>query len=72
MAIEINEPNVVGANGILLKNSKIKTCYKDLGNNKGVKWYTGTITDIHSNNICSIKYDIGFSVTGDAKSVYLM
>ena len=37
-----------------------------MGNTKGLKWYTGVITDIKDNNICTIQYDIGFSVTGNA------
>ena len=44
-AIPIEKPILQGANGPLYLSSKIKTCYKDLGNTKGFKWYTGVITD---------------------------
>ena len=71
-AIPIPEPTLQGANGILVLNSKIKTCYKDLGNSKGWKWYTGIITDIKNNNICTIEYDIGFIVTGNANVCHLV
>lgn len=71
-AIPIKKPILQGANGPLYLSSKIKTCYKDLGNTKGLKWYTGVITDIKDNNICTIEYDIGFSVTGNANVCYLI
>lgn len=72
LATLINEPTANGANGILLTNSKIKTCYKNLGTSTEYKWYTGKITEIHNNNICTIEYDIGFTVKGDAKYVHLL
>lgn len=69
IAIRINESYVIGANGNLYINSKVKTYYII---NKIGKWYTGKITKIHKNNKCSIEYDEGFSIIGNANVVYLV
>ena len=69
IATPINESCVIGANGNLYINSKVKTYY--LINNIG-KWCKGKITEIHENNKCSIQYDEGFSVIGNANVVYLV
>ncbi len=68
IATPINESCVIGANGNLYINSKVKTYYiiNEIG-----KWYTGKITEIHKNNKCSIQYDEGFSIIGNANVVYL-
>ena len=68
IATPINESCVIGANGSLYINTKVKTYYiiNEIG-----KWYTGIITEIHENNKCCIQYDKGFSVIGNANVVYL-
>ena len=59
---------VIGLNGPMYLNDRVTTFYSRLD-----KWCNGIITDIHSNNRCSITYhEDGFSVSGDASVVRLI
>lgn len=69
LAIPVTEPVLTGANGTLFLDSRIKTLYQINGE---IKWYYGNIIKIHNNNICSILYDVGFTVKGDASPVFLI
>lgn len=71
IAVPVQETCAKGLHGVdLYINSRIKTFYTRPGIDEG-KWYKGKINNIYQNNICSMEYDIGFTVEGNANCVEL-